>query len=321
MKVTNGIKIAMANKPLCYKMLFSRTIITVIAYAVCLLMANIVVQDILRSQEIKDFFGFAVSELKNFILGNSSTNQELSANLNFHISATLKMLESKLTDIIWKVVIILLIIQVAKFFTSICDYVMAVNVNEHMSSVRHAEFFTTLVEHISPAIRYALYCVISLLLYNTLIATISALLFILLIEYIGFFTFTFVLCFILFADAFRLMLVGMVPAKMVCENCGVMRAFKDAFKALTFKLMLERFISYFIMRLIHISVTILMCVSTLGVSFIVTIPFFSVTYMSVRFVDYYTVHHRKYYLTFDEIVVPKELRNKGEQLLNKVDID
>ncbi len=321
MKVTNGIKIAMANKPLCYKMLFSRTVITVIAYAICLLIANIVVQDILRSQEIKDFFGFAVGEFKNFILGNSSTNQELSTSLNFHISATVEMLKSKLSDIVWKVVIILLIIQVAKFFTSICDYVMAVNVNEHMSSVRHAEFFTTLVEHISPAIRYALYCVVSLFLYNTLIATISALLFILLIKYIGFFTFTIVLFFILFADAFRLMLVGMVPAKMVCEKCGVMRAFRDAFRGLTFKIMLERFLSYFIMRLIHISVTVLMGFSTLGVSFIVTTPFFAVSYMSVRFVDYYTVQHKKYYLTFDEIVVPKELRNKGEQLLNKVDID
>lgn len=321
MKVTNGIKIAMANKPLCYKMLFSRTVITVIAYVICLLIASIVIQDILRSQEIRDFFSFAVNEFKNFVLGNSSTNQELSENLNMHILATKDMLVSKFGDIVWKVVIILLVVQVAKFFTGVCDYVMAVNVNEHMSSVRHAEFFTTLVEHVSPAIRYALYCVISLLLYNALIIAISALLFIALIKYIGFFTFTVVLFFVLFADAFRLMFVGMVPAKMVCEKCGVMRAFKDSFKGLSFKLMVERFLSYFIMRLIHISVTVLMCISTLGVSFIVTIPFFSVSYMAVRFVDYYTVQHKKYYLTFDEIVVPKELRNKGEQLLNKVDID
>lgn len=321
MKVTNGIKIAMANKPLCYKMLFSRTVITVIAYVVCFLIANILIQDILLSQEVNDFFGFLVGELKNFILGNATTNEELSANLNSHVVSCISMLKSKVIEFTWITVTIVLIIQVAKFFTSICDYVMAVNVNEHMSSVRHAEFFTTLVEHFSPAIRYALYCVISLFVYNAFIITVSTLLFILLIKYVGFFTFTIVLLFILFADAFRLMLVGLVPARMVCEKCGVMKAFTMAFKGLNFKIMLERFLSYFIMRLIHISVTTLMSVSTLGVSFIVTIPFFSVAYMSVRFVDYYTVNHKKYYLTFDEIVVPKELRNKGEQLLNKVDID
>ena len=43
--------------------------------------------------------------------------------------------------------------------------------------------------------------------------------------------------------------------------------------------------------------------------------------MAVRFVDYYTVNVKKYYVTFDNIVIPKELRTKGEQLLNQVDID
>ena len=321
MKVTNGLKIAMANKPLCYKMLFSRTVISLIAYVICFLIANILITSVIQSQEVKDFFGFAVQELKNFILGNPTPNADLSAQLNSNITATLTMLKAKIAEFMWMPIVILLIIQVGKFFTGICDYVMAVNVNEHMSSLRHAEFFTTLVEHFSPAIRYAIYCVVSLLIYNTFIVTVSALLFVLLIKYVGFFTFTIVLFFIVFADSFRLMIVGLVPAKMVCEKCGVIKAFRDAFKGLNFKLMLERFLSYFIMRLIQITVTVIMCVATLGVSFFVTVPFFSVAYMSVRFVDYYTVHHKKYYLTFDEIVVPKELRNKGEQLLNKVDID
>ena len=198
MKVTNGIKIAMANKPLCYKMLFSRTVITVIAYVVCFLIANILIKDIILSQEVTDFFGFLVEELKNFILGNASTNADLSQNLNAHVTSCLSMLKGKVAEFTWIFITIILVIQVAKFFTSICDYVMAVNVNEHMSSMRHAEFFTTLVEHFSPAVRYAVYCVVSLLIYNALIFTVSTLLFILLIKYIGFLTFTVVLCFIIF---------------------------------------------------------------------------------------------------------------------------
>ncbi len=321
MKVTNGLKIAMANKPLCYKMLFSRTVITVITYVICFLIANIIFQDILKSQEIKDFVSFAIIELKGFILGTGSTNEQLSIALNVHLSDIVNMLKATFSQFIWVPIVIVLIIQIAKFFVGICDYVMAVNVNEHMSSVRHAEFFTTLVEHFSPAIRYALYCVVSLLLYNTFIIGVSVLLFVLLIKYVGFLTFTIVILFIICADSSRLMFVGLVPAKMVCENCGVVRAFRDAFKGLNFKLMVERFLSYFIMRLIHITITVIMAISTFGVSIIATAPFFAVAYMSVRFVDYYTVQRKKYYLTFDEIVVPKELRTKGEQLLNKVDID
>ncbi len=321
MKVTNGIKIAMANKPLCYKMLFSRTVITVIAYAICLLCAHFVIKDIFSSAEIKNLIHFGRDLVKDFVMINEIDNAQLSQTLNSHLSAITAMLSNKLSEILGVFILIVVVIQIAKFFTGLCDYVMAVNVNEHMSSMRHAEFFTTLIEHFSPACRYALYCVVSLFLYNSFIILIATTLFVLLIQYLGFFTFTFVLLFIVCADAFRLMYVGMVPAKMVLEKYGVVRAFRDSFKGLTFKEMRERFLSYFIMRLIHISVTVICAFSTLFVSLIVTIPFFSVAYMSVRFVDYYTVHHKKYYLTFDEIVIPKELRNKGEQLLNKVDIE
>ena len=122
-------------------------------------------------------------------------------------------------------------------------------------------------------------------------------------------------------DAFRLMLVGMVPAKMVCENTGVLKSFKDSFKGLSFKTMLERFISYFVLRLIVFSTSILFSITTFYVSLLVTIPLYSITYMAVRFIDYYTVHHNKYFITYDNIVIPKEHRTKGEQLLNKVDID
>ena len=117
------------------------------------------------------------------------------------------------------------------------------------------------------------------------------------------------------------MLVGMVPAKMVCEKVGVIKSFRDSFKGLTFKEMLERFISYFVLRLIVFSTTLLFALPTFYVSLIVTIPLYSITYMAVRFIDYYTVHHNKYFITYDNIVIPKEHRTKGEQLLNKVDID
>lgn len=321
MKLTNGIKIAMANKPLCYKMLFSRVVITLIACIACFLCADFVIKDIFQSSEVKSLITFGRDSVKNFILMNEVNAKQLSSDLNSHVQGVVNLLKNMLTEILVAVIIIVLIIQIAKFFVGLCDYVIAVNVNEHMSSMRHAQFFTTLIEHFKPACRFALYCVISLFLYNLLIISVSALLFILLIKYLGLFTLTVVLLFYVLADAFRLMCVGMIPPKMVCENYPVTKAIKESFKGLPFKEMRERFLSYFIMRLIHISVTVICALSTLFVSLVVTIPFFAVAYMAMRFVDYYTVNHKKYYVTFDEIVIPKELRNKGEQLLNKVDIE
>lgn len=321
MKVTNGIKIAMANKPLCYKTLLSRTLVSMILTLTCFLVAGIIIDDVLQSVAFNDFVTFLRSSLKNFVTLQDEANANFASSFGSHLKTIFSVIESRATEV-WLIVGgILLLIQIAKFATSLCDYVVAVNVNEHMSSLRHAKFFSTLAEHFKPAFRYATYCVISLFLYNTVIIAISILLVVGLLELIGIFVLPVVISFILFADAFRLMLVGMVPAKMVCEGCKATVAFKEAFKGLDFRIMLERFISYFTMRVLHIVVTVIAASATFGVSVLITFPLFSVSYMAVRFVDYYTVKIKKYYVTFDNIVVPKELRTKGEQLLNQVDID
>ena len=40
----------------------------------------------------------------------------------------------------------------------------------------------------------------------------------------------------------------------------------------------------------------------------------------MRLVDNYTINKKKYFIDYDNIIVPKELRENDEQLLNKVDI-
>jgi hypothetical protein len=258
---------------------------------------------------------------KNFIAINDEANVNASALLTENLLSVFEFVKNEYEKVLVVGLGVLAVIQLAKFFTGICDYVAAVNVNAHMSSLHHAKFFSTLAEHLSPAIRYATYCVISLFLYNTFIIVTAIFLFVLLIGVTGLFTFTIVLFFILFADAFRLMIVGMVPAKMVCEGCSATTAFKQAFKGVEFRFMVERFISYFTMRLMAIVVSAIAGIVTFGVSLIVTIPLISVSYIAVRFVDYYTINTKKYYINFDNIVVPKELRTKGEQLLSHVDVD
>lgn len=321
MKVTNGIKIAMANKPLCYKILFSRTLISSIFTIICLLVAKIAIDDITSSPQFKALVDSLRAILKNFIAVNDGANVNAGELISANVSAIWEFVKSDIEKVLTVGLIILGVIQLAKFFTGICDYVAAVNVNAHMSSLHHAKFFSTLIEHFSPAIRYATYCVISLLLYNTFIIVTAFLLFTLFFSFAGVFAFTLALFYILFADAFRLMIVGLVPAKMVCEGSSATAAFKQGFKGVEFRLMVERFIAYFTMRLLAIVVTVIAGVVTFGVSLIVTIPLISVSYIAVRFVDYYTINTKKYYINFDNIVVPKGLRTKGEQLLSHVDVD
>lgn len=321
MKVTNGIKIAMANKPLCYKILFSRTLISSIFTVICLLVAKIAVDDILSSLQFQTLVDSLRDILKNFIAIQDEANANATELISANVFAVWEFVKSDVTKVLTVGLSVLAVIQLAKFFIGICDYVAAVNVNAHMSSLHHAKFFSTLAEHLSPAVRYATYCVLSLLLYNIFIISTALLLFILLFSVFGMFALTFVVFFVLFADAFRLMIVGMVPAKMVCEGCSATTAFRQAFKGVEFRVMVERFISYFTMRILAIVVSAVAAIVTLGVSLVVTIPLVSVSYIAVRFVDYYTINTKKYYINFDNIVIPKGLRTKGEQYLSHVDVD
>ena len=42
--------------------------------------------------------------------------------------------------------------------------------------------------------------------------------------------------------------------------------------------------------------------------------------VAMRLVDYYIIHVKKYFIDYDNIFIPKDLRENDEQLLNKVDI-
>ena len=321
MKVTNGIKIAMANKPLCYKTLLSRTLISSILTFACFLIAGILINDVKSSDAYLSFVKFLRTSLRNFIAINDASNTNFATEFGAHIQAILETFKSNVGELVTIVIGVVAVIELAKFVTGVCDYVVAVNVNEHMSSLRHAKFFSTLVEHFRPAVRYATYCVVSLFFYNTFIIAVSLVIFITCIGSLGLATLPIIMFFVLFADAFRLMLVGMVPAKMVCEGVSATVAFREAFKGLDAKTMLERFISYFTMRVLYLIVTGISVMPTCGISLIITMPLFSVSYIAVRFVDYYTVSIKKYYINFDNIVIPKQLRTKVEQLLNQVDVD
>ena len=88
-----------------------------------------------------------------------------------------------------------------------------------------------------------------------------------------------------------------------------------------FKDMLDRFLSYFVFAVFKIGTSVLFAITTCGISLLITVPLFLVSNMAIRFVDYFTIKHLKYYCSYENIIVPKVLRSKEEQLLNQVDID
>ena len=61
-------------------------------------------------------------------------------------------------------------------------------------------------------------------------------------------------------------------------------------------------------------------IALVGVGTVLVSSFCALMIVAMRLVDYYIIHVKKYFIDYDNIIIPKELRENDEQLLNKVDI-
>lgn len=321
MKISNGLKIATSNKSLSYKLLLYKLIVAILGcVSIYFLASRIIIAPVIKSEQFKDL----IDILKRIIVDYFNMQTQQMVNHNDKLALAIENLRLFIVgmkgNIISSLIFVFLIFQVMKFLFAICDYVIAVNINEHMSSMRHAEFFSTLFENFKKACYYALYRTVMLLLYNAVIVVISVFGSMLLLKFLGISSLTIILLLVFGSIALRLSIVGHVLPKMVCENKSPLRAFFEGFKEKSFGVFVERYISYFVMVLCIYAIAFLTAIITYNVALLVTVPFASVLLITVRFVDYYAYNHKKYYITFDEIVIPKELRQNDENLLNKVDI-
>ncbi len=320
MKIGNGVKIATSNKGLWLKTMLAKTVVLALFALILYLVANIIIEPILKSEELKYLIGAVREMVKDFIMFDDLASTNNATKLIEAFKKLLTFVKTMVSDIIWVGIAIFLIIQILIFILSMFDFVIGVNVNEHMSSMLHSNFFSTLFENFKMAFSYALFRTVLLLIYNLVIFVIVSLLFFAFMEMLGLFSLSIIILVVFVAIALRLMFSGLILPIMICENKSPFEAFKESFKYMRLNELGNRFLSYLVTALIVYVVVVVSGIVTFNVAYLFTIPLSGIIFKALRFVDYYTITCKKYYITFDEIVIPKELRQNDEQLLNKVDI-
>ncbi len=322
MKIGNGIRIATTNKNLWLKTMLSKVIVLLIISVLIYVMASLVVGPILQSQQFKGLLNTLRELVGGFFSAPEATLNEYfnSEALKSSYAEFRSFISSMSANIVWVSIVIILLIQLMVFIFSMFDYVIGVNINDHMSSMLHSGYLTTLFDNFKMACRYAGFRTLLLFCYNFLTFIISISVFSLLAKSLGFLALSIAVLLIFVLFAIRLTIFGLMLPIMVCENKGAFVAFKDSLKLWNLQEVGNRFLSYTITILAVYVVVVISGIVTFNVSYLITLPLSSVVFKSLKFVDYYTVKKKKYYLTFDEIVVPKELRLNDEQLLNKIDI-
>ena len=80
------------------------------------------------------------------------------------------------------------------------------------------------------------------------------------------------------------------------------------------------FSGYISFAVIYFYLAVSVTLFTVGVGTLLLVPFATVFIVCIRLVDCFTVNKKKYFIDYDNIVVPKELRDTGEELLSDVEI-
>ena len=140
MKITNGVKIAISNKTLWLKTMLAKSIVVIAFITVLYAIANIIIEPILRSNELKELISAVRKIVSDFITFNDSNSESNALLIKDTTTSFLAYIHSMTANIVWVAVAIVVLFQIAKFIFSMFDYVIGVNINEHMSSMLHAGF-------------------------------------------------------------------------------------------------------------------------------------------------------------------------------------
>ena len=212
MKISNAIKIATSNKALCIKTLLYKLVVILACVTSLFLFANIVIEPILKSQEILNLFNATRNIVKNFIMMNPDQQS------------------AEYGEIIFVTIAMVLVLAFTSFLLALGDYSIAVNVFEHMTCMRHASFFSTLFDNFKKASRYAIFKTLFTMLYYGLALSLITLVIIATAKFLGIYVITLLIFLLLFASALNFALVGLVLPIMISEKLSPIQAFKKSFK-------------------------------------------------------------------------------------------
>ena len=322
MRIITGIKISFANKNLCYKTLAFKFVVYSLFIALFYSLASSVLIPIINSEGAKGIIDCFADIFRKFLTVEnfSFDGQEVSQTLKENTTLLLNFISKMSSKLIWSAVALTVALIILTFLNGAWEYVIAVNLNEHMSSIRHAGVINTLLENFKKASVYGAIKTLALTLYNAVVFSLIYLSILSLIKIGVVFVLSIIFLIIFVAIAIRMTITSLMLPYMVCDNKGVKESIKLCFKNNNRQVVVARFLSYLVMSILAYVITLLSSLVTFGIALLVAVPVFTVSFVAIRFIDFYTVHQRKYYITYDEIYVPKSLRSKDEQLLNDVDI-
>jgi len=304
--------LAIANFGLVYKNLLYKTIIAVIFGTVLVITLK------LRFRPLLNSFKPVITELQHFF-EMPEYNKEALLPLEEAFKKFWTYISASYGSMIGTAAIIETIFIFYNLFSGISDCTLTILANDYMSSLSHMNFLTTMVSHLKKIMKYQLFTAIFNIVTDLVIFFFAYLLFSA-VSHIMFLLAVFMTAlFILSTVALKFTFMSQAMSNALISD----KKFK---KSIIFGLKPNKkyfgrmFSSYFVALLIYFYFFVTSLIFTLGTGLVILVPFSSLVFVCLRLIDYYIINCKKYFINYDTIIVPKELRENDEKLLNQIEI-
>ena len=316
MRFKNSIRLLFPNFGTVYKTLLYRVVIFVVGLALtaALILPNLMF--IIKSAELSAVFA-AFGDLFKALF-NGGYAAERAASINAAFKDLFALIGSKMDNIVWSLVWAAVIFLVCNFLNGIANYTLGSMVNDHMTSLSHNGFMSGLVKNLKSACLYQLVYMAITIVY---IVAVGAIAYGIAIGLIGVLSvFAPVLAFLVVCALVALehTLFSVLMPALVTGDMNFKQAFRFIFKQKRREFG-RTYANYFAAVYLIVIVNAAAAVFTLLTGLLLTIPMTFLFLVNMQFVNYYMITGKKYYIDYDNIVVPKQLR-KEEKILEEMDI-
>ena len=314
MRLINAFKIAVNNYVLVFKNRLYKAIVLALFATVLGLILKV------RFKPLIEQFQPVLAEVKKILpaLTDGTLTEQASA-LKTALLGFVEYLSGNVGSLVTTVFIVVLFFYLYRFVSTVSDAVLTILIYDYMSSLSHMGYLTTLAENFKKIIVYQLIETLVSLIWDFLIGAVGYFLFLGLMKAEPVLSVFFTGTLFVLAFSVKQTCMSQVRAQMLIVGEKTVASFRNGFR-LTRKNFLRMMSTYFTTSVVFLYLGVTVPLFTLGIGDIIFLPFSSLFLVCLKQVDYFVNNKKKYFIDYDTIVVPKELRENDEQLLSDVEI-
>lgn len=316
MPFKNTVSIVIKNFVNVYKILLFKIIAAVIILSIAAATILPILLPMLSSEEFVVIF----DDLKNFIGaffsgGNTKVYEEIFTQDAASLTSYLK---EEATSVILVFTLALIYLLIDNFINGVSKFAFGHVVNEYLAKNAKEPYVYSFIKKLKKACVFQLLYMAVAVTFDLAVLGIVIYVFVMLLGIVPILAPFAVVVLFLVLTAFRHSLTCFFLPSVIAGKRSVVEGIRYTGK-ITFKHFGRNFSNYLAALLIIYAVNVLFALVTFFASLLITVPLSVFFIITLQFVLFYTAENKKYYIDYDHIVVPKDLREE-EKLLNKMDI-